>query len=73
MPIRPLLEAEGCFTRDDIPVIAQAFDRVLEKKRLIDRKDPAVLMIAKLTIQMALKGERDPERIAQAVLDQLSE
>jgi hypothetical protein len=45
----------------------------LEKKRLIDRKDPAVLMIAKLTIQMALKGERDPERIAQAVLDQLSE
>ena len=73
MPIRPLLEAEGVFTRDDISVIAQAFERVLEEKRLIDRKDPAVLMIAKLTIQIALQGERNPERIAQAVLDQLSE
>jgi hypothetical protein len=66
------LEAEEIFTRDDISVIAQAFDRVLKEKGLIDRKD-AVLMIAKLTIQIALKGERDPGRIAEAVLDQLSE
>jgi hypothetical protein len=66
------LEAEEIFTRDDISVIAQAFDRVLKEKGLIDRKDPAVLMIAKLTIEIALKGERDPGRIAEAVLDQLS-
>jgi len=67
------LEAEGEFTPDDISIIAQAFDEVLRVKQLVDRKDPAVLMIARLTIQIALKGERDPERIAQAVLYQLSE
>jgi hypothetical protein len=39
---------------------------------LVDRKDPAVLIVARLTIQVALKGERDPKRIAQAVLNQLS-
>jgi hypothetical protein len=53
------LEAEG-FAPDDIPIIAQAFDQVLRVKRLVDRKDPAVLMIARLTIQIAMTGERDP-------------
>ena len=72
MPIRPLLEAEGAFTPDDIPIIAQAFDEVLRVKRLVDRKDPAVLMIARLTIQIAMTGERDPVRITEAVLDRLS-
>jgi hypothetical protein len=72
VPIRPLLEAEG-FTPDDILVIAQAFDQVLRVKRLVDRKDPAVLMIAKLTIQIAMTGERDPARITHAVLDRISE
>ena len=70
--IRPLLEAEGAFTPDDIPIIAQAFDEVLRVKRLVDRTDPAVLMIARLTIQVAMTGERDPVRITQAVLDRLS-
>jgi hypothetical protein len=72
VPIRPLLEAEG-FAPDDIPIIAQAFDQVLRLKGLVDRKDPAVLMIARLTIQIAKTGERDPARISQAVLDKLSE
>jgi hypothetical protein len=72
VPIRPLLEAEREFTPDDIPIIARAFDQVLKAKRLIDRKDPAVLMIARLTIEVALSGERDPERITEVVLEKLS-
>ena len=72
MPIRPLLEAEGVFGADDISIIAQAFDEVLRAKRLVGRKDPAVLMIARLTIQIAMTGERDPVRITEAVLDRLS-
>jgi hypothetical protein len=32
-----------------------------------------VLMIARLTMQIARAGERDPARISQAVLDKLSE
>jgi hypothetical protein len=67
------LEADGRFTPDDVPIIAQAFDQILKTKQLLNRKDPAVLLVAKLTIQVAMKGERDPDRIAEAVLDQLSE
>jgi hypothetical protein len=66
------LEVEGVFAPDDIPIITRAFDQVLKAKGLVDRQDPAVLIVARLTIQVALKGERDPERIAEAVLDQLS-
>ena len=72
MPIRPLLEADGRFTPDDVPIIAQAFDQILKTKQLLNRKDPAVLLVAQLTIQVAMKGERDPDRIAQAVLEKLS-
>ena len=72
MPIRPLLEVDGRFTPDDVPIIARAFDQILKTKQLLNRKDPAVLLVAKLTIQVAMKGERDPDRIAEAVLEKLS-
>jgi len=72
VPIRPLLDADRRFTRDDVPIIVQAFDQILKTKQLLDRKDPAVLLVANLTIQVAMKGERDPDRIAQAVLEKLS-
>jgi len=66
------LDAERRFTPDDVPIIVQAFDQILKTKQLLDRKDPAVLLVANLTIQVAMKGERDPDRIAQAVLEKLS-
>jgi len=72
VPIRPLLDADRRFTPDDVPIIVQAFDQILKTKQLLDRKDPAVLLVANLTIQVAMKGERDPDRIAQAVLEKLS-
>ena len=72
MPIRPLLEVDGRFTPDDVPIIVQAFDQILKTKQLLNREDPAVLLVAKLTIQVAMKGERDPDRIAEAVLEKLS-
>jgi len=72
VPIRPLLDADRRFTPDDVPIIVQAFDQILKTKQLLDRKDQAVLLVANLTIQVAMKGERDPDRIAQAVLEKLS-
>jgi len=66
------LDADRRFTPDDVPIIVQAFDQILKTKQLLDRKDPAVLLVANLTIQVAMKGERDPDRIAQAVLEKLS-
>jgi hypothetical protein len=73
MPIRHLLEAEPTvFKSDDVAIIVQAFERVLQKKRLVDRDDPVVLMIAELTIEAARKGERDPVRLSQTVLSRMS-
>ena len=69
MPIRPLLEgAPGVFGPDDIKVITVAFDDILQHLRLVDRNDPAVLMIAKLTMRFAIQGERDPVRLRDQVL-----
>jgi hypothetical protein len=73
MPIRHLLEAEPTvFKSDDVAIIVQAFERVLQKKRLVDRDDPVVLMIAELTIEAARKGERDPVRLSRTVLSRMS-
>jgi hypothetical protein len=73
VPIRHLLEAEpAAFRPDDVHNIVQAFERILQAKRMVDRTDPMVLMLAKLTIEMARKGERDPARLCEAVLKEIS-
>jgi hypothetical protein len=73
VPIRPLLEAEPlAFKPDDVRVIVQAFEQVLHMKRLNDRADPVVLMVAELTIEAARRGERDPTRLCEAVLSRIS-
>ena len=72
MPIRPLLEAEAnVFKPDDVRIIVQAFEQVLRTKRLVDRRDPVVLMVAELTIEAARKGERDPMRLSEIVLSRM--
>ena len=73
MPIRQLLEAEpSVFKPDDVRIIVQVFEQVLRTKRLVDRSDPLVLMIAELTIEAACKGDRDPVRLSQSVLSRMS-
>jgi len=72
VPIRPLLEAEAnVFKPDDVRIIVQAFEQVLRTKRLVDRRDPVVLMVAELTIEAARKGERDPMRLSEIVLSRM--
>jgi hypothetical protein len=69
MPIRPLLEGEPeAFGSQDIEAIAEAFEQILRALHLADRNDPAVMMIAKLTIELAKEGERDPARLCDAVV-----
>jgi hypothetical protein len=41
-------------------------------KRLVDRTDPVVLLIAELIIEAARRGERDPMRLSAAVLSRMS-
>ena len=73
MPIQHLFEAEPTvFMPDDVHAIVQAFEQVLRMKRLVDRTDPVVLLIAELIIAAARGGERDPTRLSAAVLSRMS-
>jgi hypothetical protein len=72
MPIRPLLERE-VFGPEDITAISAAFEDALKELRLLDRKDPVVLLVARATIQLAKTGERDPKRLTDRVVRLLRE
>jgi hypothetical protein len=70
MPIRPLLQ-DGVFSPEDITALATAFEDTLRALGLVDRSDPAVLMVAKRIIELAKHGERNPTRLRNSVVNQL--
>ena len=66
MPIRPLLDG-GAFSPEDITAITAAFEDTLRAMGLVDRKDPAVQMVAKRMIELA-RNERNAILLRDAVL-----
>ena len=74
MAIRSLLEADqGVFGPEDIAAMRAAFESTLRALGLTNlRNDPAVMMIAKLTIEIAKQGERDPERLSEKMIKLVS-
>jgi len=48
--------------------ITAAFEDALKELGLVDRKDPVVLLVARTTIDVAKKGERDPKRLSDKVV-----
>jgi hypothetical protein len=73
MPIRPFLDRDDAFGPEDIAPMSAAFEAALGKLGLVDRNDPAMTStIAKLIIEFAKVGERDPERLCTLALQQLS-
>ncbi len=72
MPIRPFLEHNHSFGPEDIVSFSAAFETALSKLGLVDRNDPAALAVAKLIIELAKEGERDPERLCALALKRLS-
>ena len=72
MPTRPLLEGElAAFGPEDIHVLIAAFQDSLRELRLVDHSDPAVTVVARRIIEFAKRGERDPTRLREAVLNSL--
>jgi hypothetical protein len=69
VPIRPLLQ-DGSFSPDDVTALATAFEDSLSALGLVDRNDPAVLMIAKRIIELAKHGERNQTRLRDYVVNQ---
>ena len=71
VPIRPVLFGSGAFSPEEVAVLTTAFEDALRALGLVDRKDPAVTMVAKRMFEMARGGERDPILLRDAVLNSL--
>ena len=72
MPIRLLLEHDHAFTPEDVKVLIDAFEDTLRALRLHDRGDPLTMAVAKIIIQLAKDGERDPTRLRDLALKAVS-
>jgi hypothetical protein len=72
MPIRPHLSHTHEFGPQDIALLSTAFEGALHSLRLVNRADPAVLLVAKRTVELAVRGERDPIPLRDRVLASFS-
>jgi len=63
MPIGVLLHGEVCFGPEEIENLTAAFELALSKLDVSDRHDPLAVVLAKRIIELAKKGERDPNRL----------
>ena len=69
MPIRTLLDdGAEAFWPEDVQAIVSAFEGALNALGLVDRTDPAVLMVAQRVVYFAKEGERDPIVLRDRVL-----
>jgi hypothetical protein len=71
MPIRLLLEHDHAFTPEDVKVLIEAFEETLRALNLVDREDRLTMTVAKLIIEFAKEGERDPNRLREVVMKTL--
>lgn len=59
---------EASFDDDAVRVMAIAFEDMLRELRLTDRLDPLVEIVARIIIECATKGDRDPAGMRNCVL-----
>jgi hypothetical protein len=69
--MRLLLEHNDAFSPEDVQVILRAFDDTLSALNLTDRERPLRMTVAKLIIEFARQGERDPDRLRHLVVKTL--
>jgi uncharacterized membrane protein (UPF0182 family) len=72
MPIRLLLDHDHPFAPEDVKVLIDAFEDTLRVLRLQDREDPLTKAVAKIIIELAKDGERDPTRLRDLALKAVS-
>jgi hypothetical protein len=53
------------FGQEDIANLVAGFESAVANLGLNDRGDPATIQVAKLIIQLAQSGQRDPKRLAE--------
>ncbi len=62
------LAAEAAFGPEDVKRLVDAYERALVALRLKDRNDPVTETVAKLIIEAAQTGEKDPVEICALAL-----
>jgi len=67
MPITPFLQGQP-FDPDATRAMGVAFDDACRRLGLTDKADRATEIVARKIIEVAQRGERDPIRLADAVL-----
>ena len=63
MPLRLILENDHSFEPEDIANLTAAFEAALSKLGLVNRNDPMTMAVARVIMQLAKNGERDPARL----------
>ena len=59
------------FGPEEITVLVAAYERTLKKLGVVERGDPLTEMIAKKIIEIAQRGERDPEQLTALAMSEL--
>jgi hypothetical protein len=58
------VRGNGSFGPEDIAQLVAGLELALTNLGIKDRNDPTAILLAKLIIQLAIDGERDPTRLA---------
>jgi hypothetical protein len=72
VPVRTFLEHDHAFGPEDIAKLSAAFEAALGKLDSVGRTDLKTTEVAKLIIEFAKQGERDPERLCALAVQQVS-
>ena len=64
---------DSAFEPEDIHLMGAAYERALALLSLKDRSDPITDIVAKLIIDVAARGEKDPEAICATALRRLND
>ncbi len=67
----PHLFQDATFDPHAIEIMAAAYDAVCKALSLADRNDPLTALVAKKIIELASRGERDPDLIYREALKAL--
>ena len=62
------VRGNGSFGPEDIAQLVAGLELALTNLGIKDRNDPTAILLAKLIIQLAIDGERDPTRLAARVI-----
>jgi hypothetical protein len=63
-----MVNNDCAFGPEQIEVLVTAFEHTLKRLGLVDRKDPATLMVAQRIVELAKQGERDPVRLRECAM-----